>query len=166
MVRATYIPIGIQFYKKDYNFIWYLSDRGDGVLLEPEGIPLFRERRNLDAYAAMRHIPLSDADEQYPYNLDQLKQWLRGDKIEIDCKMGLAMWHLFSGIAGSLKLPFVGDQGEQIKDQIYDKLFLGTQEIPGSENYQPIWKKQEVKQLKSILKSGFRMFEHNSIITD
>jgi hypothetical protein len=137
--------------------IWYTNDN-DGVVLDEERLSLFTDRDGATSYAEKQEISL-EADE-YTYDLTNMPSLIAGIESPDNCRALIDAWHLFSDVAGSLSVPFLGDSNDGVIIDIYNKLFYGiNMPILKNEVYRPDFDEEEAERCQAVFLSGFEIID-------
>lgn len=152
---------------KEFFAIWY-TDEKDGFYSRDKKILCFTNIDNALQYSLQNGIVIKD--ESIPtYDFNQLVNWLNSDNNEVDCNNILDFWNIFMDAAFTTKLKFIGNEKDEETSIIYEKLFYGCnifvriRKQDGEEEYIPIWDRDEIKLLKSVLENGLNLFIEGSV---
>ena len=147
-------------YKDESHYCIWTSDEEDKILTENRRIIRYAVLDDLYIYADKHNI-LFNNNEIMCYNFDNINNWCVLDDNYVDCREVLNIWNILSDIARGLETTYIGDCNEGDIDILYEKLFYGNNlpSINYSEKvYKPVWSKNEIQKLKSILINGLQIF--------
>ena len=145
--------------------IWYSNDKDGLCVDEDKKIISFPDIDAAILYVSKKDLSLSNEDDIYTYDFDNLRQWINGNDSTVDCNEILNFWNIFTDVAYSIGITFKGDTKNKAIRTIYDKLFYGCN-LPafkpdGEEDFIPIWNEKQINILKSVLENGLNMFVEN-----
>lgn len=148
----------IEYYKtifetaeKDYFCLWY-SDIDDGFYAENKRVICFLEEAVLEAFCRAKGFPLMK--ECLIYKLDEIEDWLDGNKANVNCEQMLDFWNAASCFAFVTGQSFVGDDDNDGIDEIYDLLFYGIDQETDFSN-------EELEDLSAIISDGLDLVKSN-----
>ena len=147
------------------------NDEREEVFVDEQGrIPVFTSETDLATYAKIIEVEIEN-QEPILHDLDAVEEWLQEPASYLNCNDCLAAWNLFIDVAYPLKLTFIGDKHNRLRNRIYDKLFWGNNHFvgcpilghPSGDYYFPEWSYAEVRKLAKILKQGLKLFRRYTV---
>lgn len=153
-----YYVICLKLHFRKLFIIWVSSDVDCVLLNESLKIIAFSEFDEVKQFALDQQITLN-ADLTI-YDITLLQNWLIEPGGDFDDELFLNLWNLFIDITESLKVDFLGDNKNDVRNAVYDKLF----DIAGpfkAENPNPTFTKAQVKVLSEIMQDGLNTLVSN-----
>ena len=148
---------------EEYYTIWYTDDV-DGFMMDTDNtLKSFPTKEQAVAFADKEGFMLDT--EAFLVSTSILKDM---NIREINCKLYLNYWNIFSDAAHSLNRRFLGDNREQaVIQRIYEKLFYGCNLLVGEEerHYVPKWSKKERRWFAKVMEDGFGILSQGLNIT-
>jgi hypothetical protein len=84
------------------------------------------------------------------------------EQTEIDCEEFLLFWNVITDLAHSADIQFSGNKDSRSLNEIYDKLYIGSQ-LPtkdeGNSLNQPVWSSEERMELIKVIEDGLRVID-------
>lgn len=165
-MSRVYSAVRYRLDQKDRFLIWYSDgpdgeSEADGVVVNPAGrMPVFRTLQSLLAYAQAEGLsPLEEEGSGY-HNLDVVAKWLKRKRpAKLDCVEFLNAWNLFDDISTTIGGRFDPDKDKTQK--ICNKLFWGNNLpalTPVGCSYEPLWRGEESRIMREVLRAGLKMF--------
>lgn len=175
-MEKKYYACWFRLNQADKYLIWIdkensVNDEREEVFIDKQGrIPVFTSEMDLAAYAKFMEIEIEN-QEPGLINFDAVEEWLQEPNSYINVISCLDAWNLFIDVAYPLKLTFIGDKHNRLRNRIYDKLFWGTNHFvgdpilghPSGDLYFPDWSDAEVRKLAKILKQGLKLFRRYTV---
>jgi|GEM_PF-597888 hypothetical protein len=143
--------------------LWYDGDP-DGVVVDDEQRVLsFADPMLLRSCAAEKGISVNEEPPGL-HDLDRVRQWsAQRDPATLDCGETLSAWNLFIDVRSSVEQRnVVYDEYEQENDDLYDKLFWGSNPpilTPEGKSYVPLWSRAELIRIGAVIDTGLRYFQ-------
>ena len=147
---------------EDRYIIWH-SNGSDGVLVNQTGfVTTFVSQKTLHSYANQLDIRLVD-EAPILHDFDVVQDWLNNQTKRIDqYDQFLNAWNLFSDVARSTAIDFLGDSSDHLT--IYNKLFYASDAAnfvlkpSNAPAFIPTWTSPEIRALAHCLQNGLSLF--------
>lgn len=159
----NYYTICLDFKFYQWYIIW-ISDEVDGVLVDDDHkIIVFKTEAGLTLFW-QENIKNADI-EITTYNLYKIQHWLSDPYSGFDCNEFLNLWNLFTDIAESTKLQFIGDVKNEIRNSVYEKLFNGSDGY-WAEDPDPVFNDEEINALAGVMQNGIDLLKSNASVIE
>ncbi|NHA04187.1 hypothetical protein G7092_10295 [Mucilaginibacter sp. HC2] len=99
------------------------------------------------------------------YNIYKIQQWITNPYPQFDYDVFLNLWNLFTDISESTKLKFIGDVKDEIRDEVYDKLFNASNGYWANEP-NPVFDDTEIDILNKVMQNGLDLLLNNISIAE
>lgn len=153
-LREKYYLVQFKILQKEYDTFWYTDDV-DGFMMDTGNmLKSFPTKEQAVAFADKEGFLLDT--EAFLVSTSILKDM---NIREINCKLYLNYWNIFSDVAHSINRQFLGDSRNGTIRHIYEKLFYGCNILvkKDEEHYIPKWSKSERRWLARVIKNGFQI---------
>lgn len=153
-LREKYYLVQFKIFQKEYDTFWYTDDV-DGFMLDTNNmLKSFPTKDQATAFADKEGFLLDT--EAFLVSTSILKDM---NIREINCKLYLNYWNIFSDVAHSINGQFLGDSRNTAIRHIYEKLFYGCNILvkKDEEHYIPKWSKSERRWIARVIKNGFQI---------
>ncbi len=153
-LREKYYLVQFKILQKEYDTFWYTDD-DDGFMLDTDNtLKSFPTKEQAVAFADKEGFMLDT--EAFLVSTSILKDM---NIREINCKLYLNYWNIFSDVANSINEQFLGDSRNGTIRHIYEKLFYGCNILvkKDEEHYIPKWSKSERRWIARVIKNGFQI---------
>jgi hypothetical protein len=161
---VEYFVLSYRLSLEERYLIWTSDDedsKKDCFATDEDGmVPSFANIASLERYATQRNLILSPASPHL-HDFDVIVSWLSTHRNLPKCEELLNAWNAFSDVSNSVKRETSFAKLNFTNKPIYDKLFWGNNlpaVTPKSEQFDPIWNKQELESLINIFTSGIELF--------
>lgn len=153
-LREKYYLVQFKILQKEYDTFWYTDDV-DGFMMDTDNtLKSFPTKEQAVAFADKEGLMLDT--EAFLVSTSILKDM---NIREINCKLYLNYWNIFSDVANSINEQFLGDSRNGTIRHIYEKLFYGCNILvkKDEEHYIPKWSKSERRWIARVIKNGFQI---------
>ena len=153
-LREKYYLVQFKILQKEYDTFWYTDDV-DGFMMDTDNtLKSFPTKEQAVAFADKEGFMLDT--EAFLVSTSILKDM---NIREINCKLYLNYWNIFSDVANSINEQFLGDSRNGTIRHIYEKLFYGCNILvkKDEEHYIPKWSKSERRWIARVIKNGFQI---------
>ncbi|MGX7263944.1 hypothetical protein [Enterococcus crotali] len=148
-----YHSVQFIYQKKKLLTVWYTDDK-DGFVTKGRKILFFKN------YCIENRIICEE--NEVSFDIDWLIHWYVSNSEEINEKEMLDIWNIFTDLAYSIDEHFLGDEDNY--NQVYSKLFYGNN-LPtinkSGRIYTPDWSKEEIEEIRAVMKNGVELFERS-----
>jgi len=157
-----YYPICLDFKFHRLYIIWIANEEDDELLVNDDNrIIAFRSEDELNTYSQNQDIELCEDVAKYAFY--KLQQWLIDPYPKFEYDDFLNLWNLFTDVSTSVKLEFIGDIKDEVRNSIYDKLFDASNVFIADEP-NPTFEEIEIKMLKKVMQQGLDLLLNNLVI--
>ena len=153
-LREKYYLVQFKILQKEYDTFWYTDDV-DGFMMDTDNtLKSFPTKEQAVAFADKEGFMLDT--EALLVSTSILKDM---NIREINCKLYLNYWNIFSYVANSINEQFLGYSRNGTIRHIYEKLFYGCNILvkKDEEHYIPKWSKSERRWIARVIKNGFQI---------
>ncbi len=112
--EIEYYPVKLRMDKRDFFLIWYSSENEDRIISSDDELEIFNSLDELINFSKSQLLRLNLEEEISFYDLDK--------STDNDIEEVLNLWNLFTDIAISVNISFLGDIHGQIRNDVYNKL--------------------------------------------
>lgn len=115
-------------------------------------------------YARENNLTMNE-EPPIKHDLDEIRIWIKNNRLPINCDDFLSAWNLFGDIAAIYRYDHEEFESlTQTSIDEYNKLFWGNnlKALRGSHpKYFPIWRDIEKERIAKVMQKGFRLLNAN-----
>ncbi len=163
LVRDIHYPTCLDFKFHKLYFVWIEYEKEELLTDIDLKIIAFKTEEKLLQY--WNTNIREEYKEVFTYNIFTLQQWLLFPHLKFQYDDFLNFWNLFTDVSESTKIKFIGDEKEEVRNAVYDKLFNASGVFIADEP-NPIFSDVEFEMLVKVMQNGLDLLLNNLIIIE